>query len=254
MLLAIDMGNTNIVVGCIDNGKIIFDERLGTDLSKTALEYAMGIKAVLELHQMTPSQFDGAILSSVVPPLTNIVKVAIEKTIGVNAMVVGPGIKTGLNIKMDNPRALGADLVVDAVAGINEYGAPLIIIDMGTATTISVIDTRSNYIGGMIVPGVGISVKALVEKTAQLPDISLEAPKKAIGTNTIDCMKSGVMLGQASLLDGLIDRIEEEMGMEVPVVATGGMARAVIPVCTHNIKLDNELLLKGLNVIYNKNA
>lgn len=254
MLLALDMGNTNIVVGCMDNGKIVFDERLGTDVSKTPLEYAMGIKAVLELHNVSPSSIHGAILSSVVPPLTNVIKLAIKKTIGIDAMVVGPGIKTGLNIKMDNPKALGADLVVDAVAGISEYGAPLIIIDMGTATTISVVDDKSSYIGGMIVPGVGISVKALVERTAQLPDISLEAPKKAIGTNTIDCMRSGVMLGQAALLDGLIDRIEEEMGMDIPVVATGGIAKSVIPVCRHNIMLDNELLLKGLNIIYNKNA
>ncbi len=253
MLLAIDMGNTNIVIGCINNNKTIFVERLSTDTSKTELEYAIGFKTVLELHNVEAGDIDGAIISSVVPPLTNIINNAVEKIIGRRALVVGPGIKTGLNILMDNPKAVGADLIVGAVAAIDEYGAPLIIIDIGTATTIEVVDKDCNYIGGMIVPGVVTSLESLVNRTAQLPKISLESPKRVIGKNTIDCMKSGIILGSASMLDGMIDRIEEELGYSTTVVATGGLAQTVVPACRRRIIMDDELLLKGLNIVYWKN-
>lgn len=252
MVLAIDMGNTNIVVGCIEKGKILFVERLCTDLSKTELEYAIGIKTVLELYDIKDNEIDGAIISSVVPPLTTILQTAVNKIIGKVPMVVGPGIKTGLNILMDNPKAMGADLIVDSVAGINEYGAPLIIIDMGTATTVSVIDKDKNYIGGMIIPGLRVSLESLVSRTSQLPRIGLEAPAKTIGKNTVDCMKSGILFGNASMIDGLIDRIREEIGCEAKAVATGGLAKTVIPLCKHDIIADDELLLKGLYLIYRK--
>ena len=168
-------------------------------------------------------------------------------------MIVGPGLKTGLNILMDNPKALGADLVVDAVAGINEYGAPLVIVDMGTATTISVVDKNKNYIGGMIIPGLRVSLDSLVNRTSQLPRIGLEPPAKTIGKNTIDCMKSGIVLGNASMIDGMIDIIEEELGYDTTVVATGGLSKVIVPLCKKKIVLDDELLLKGLNIIYQKN-
>ena len=254
MVLAIDMGNTNIVVGCIEKGKILFVERLCTDLSKTELEYAIGIKTVLELYDIKDNEIDGAIISSVVPPLTTILQTAVNKIIGKVPMVVGPGIKTGLNILMDNPKAMGADLIVDSVAGINEYGAPLIIIDMGTATTVSVIDKDKNYIGGMIIPGLRVSLESLVSRTSQLPRIGLEAPAKTIGKNTVDCMKSGILFGNASMIDGLIDRIREEIGCEAKAVATGGLAKTVIPLCKHDIIADDELLLKGLYLIYRKHG
>ena len=253
MVLAIDMGNTNIVVGCVEKDKIIFVERLCTDLSKTELEYAVGIKTVLELYNIKGEQIEGAIISSVVPPLTTIIQSAIEKIIGKVAMIVGPGIKTGLNIHMDNPKTMGADLIVDSVAGIREYGAPLVIIDMGTATTVSVIDKERNYIGGMIVPGLKVALESLVNRTSQLPRIGLEAPENVIGKNTVDCMKSGILLGNASMLDGLIDRIEEELGYGFKVVATGGLAKTVVPLCKHDIIVDDELLLKGLYLLYKKN-
>lgn len=253
MILAIDMGNTNIVVGCIDEGKILFVERLCTDLSETELEYAIGIKTVLELYNIKVEDIDGSIISSVVPPLTNIIHAAIRKIVGMDSMVVGPGIKTGLNILMDNPKTMGADLIVDSVAGIHEYGAPLIIIDMGTATTVSVIDSDKNYIGGMIIPGLKVSLESLVNRTSQLPRIGLEAPAKVIGKNTIDCMKSGILLGNASMLDGLVDRIREEIGCDASVVATGGLAKTVVPLCKHDIIVDDGLLLKGLYLIYKKN-
>lgn len=253
MILAIDMGNSNIVIGCIDDEKTYFVERLSTDKSKTALEYAVSFKTVLELYSIEIDQIDGAIISSVVPPLVNALVSAVEKIIGKTPYVVGPGLKTGLNIKMDNPKTVGSDLIVDAVAGIREYGAPLIIIDMGTATTMSVVDKDENYVGGIIAPGVRLSMEALASSAAQLYRVSLEAPKKVIGKNTIDCMKSGLLLGEAATMDGMIDRIEAELGYKTTVVATGGLAKIVIPLCNHEIIVDDDLLLKGLKIIYDKN-
>ena len=253
MILAVDVGNTNIVMGCIDKEKIYFVERAATDIAKTELEYAIQIKTVLELHGIDMHKIQGAIISSVVPPLVNIIKKAIAKIVNVRQMVVGPGIKTGLNLCMDNPGQVGSDLVVDAVAGISYYGAPLIVIDMGTATTISVIDDKKNYIGGMIFPGVKVSLESLVEKTSQLPRISLEAPKRTIGKNTIECMKSGMVYGQASCLDGMIERVEEELKMQTTVIATGGLAKEIVPHCKHKVIVDDELELKGIKNIYDKN-
>lgn len=253
MILAIDMGNSNIVIGCIDDQKTYFVERLSTDKSKTALEYAVGFKTVLELNSIEAEQIDGAIISSVVPSLTNILSDAVFKIIGKVPMIVGPGVKTGLNIHMDNPKQVGSDLIVDAVAGIAEYGAPLIIIDMGTATTLSVVDSNRNYIGGQILPGLRLSMEALASGAAQLFNVSLEAPKQVIGKNTSDCMKSGIVIGNAACIDGMIDRIEEEVGYKMRVIATGGLAKVVLPLCKHDIVIDDTLLLKGLKIIYEKN-
>ena len=250
MILAIDMGNTNIVIGCIDDEKIYFEERMATDHSKTELEYYVLFKTVLDLYQIEHIKITGAILSSVVPPLVNVIKSAVEKLIGVSPFIVGSGIRTGLNIIMDNPRQLGSDLVVDAVAGVNEYGAPLIIIDIGTATTISVVDKNRNYIGGCIMPGVKVSADSLVSKTAQLSRVSLSAPAKCIGKNTIDCMKSGIIFGHAACLDGMIERMEAELGYKCTILATGGLAKTIISHCRRKIIEDQELLLKGLKIIY----
>ena len=254
MILAIDMGNTNIVIGCIDDEKIYFTERLSTDKSKTDLEYAMAFKTVMELYNIDTDKIEGAIISSVVPPIVNSLVRAVEKIIGKTPYVVGPGLKTGLNIKMDNPKTVGSDLIVDAVAGIKEYGAPLIIIDMGTATTMSVVDKDSNYIGGIIAPGVRLSMEALSSNAAQLYKVSLEQPEKAIGKNTIDCMKSGLVLGEACMMDGLIERMEEELGYKATIIATGGLAKVVVPLCKRKIIVDDDLLLKGLKIIYDKNG
>lgn len=254
MILAIDIGNTNIVLGCIQDDKILFTERLSTDHSKTDLEHAISIKTVLELHQITPKDIKGAIIGSVVPPLTNLFREALLKITDCDVMIVGPGVKTGLNILMDNPAQVGSDLIVGAVAGIAEYSLPLILIDMGTATTICVIDQNKNYIGGMIMPGMRVSLDSLTSRTSQLPKISLDPPKRLIGKNTIECMKSGILYGNASCIDGMIDRIEKDLGQKATVVATGGLAKKIVPLCTHTIHLDDELLLKGLLLIYEKNA
>ncbi len=254
MILAVDIGNTNTVLGCFSDNKILFTERLSTDPSRTMSEYAINIKIILELNGVHTDEIDGAILSSVVPPLNQPLCEAIKKATGADTLVVGPGIKTGLNIAIDNPAQVGSDLVVSAVAALEEYPLPVIIIDMGTATTFSVIDRKKNYIGGIIMPGVKISMDALVSETSQLPRISLEAPKHVIGRNTDEAMKSGTIYGNAVCLDGMIDRIEEELGESTTVIATGGLASTVIPQCRHEITLDDDILLKGLMVIYRKNS
>lgn len=254
MILAVDIGNTNIVLGCIEQKKIYFVERVSTNISKTELEYVVEFKTLLELYKIKIEEITGCIIASVVPPLNNIVKSAMEKLLHISPLLVGPGVKTGLNILMDNPGQVGSDLIVNAVAALKYYGAPIIIIDMGTATTISVVDEKKNYVGGMIMPGVKVSLESLVNRTSQLPRISVEAPKKIIGKNTIDCMKSGIVMGQAACMDGMIERIWEDMGMQAPVVATGGLAGCIVPYCKEKIIYDNELTLKGLDIIYRKNT
>ncbi len=253
MILAIDIGNTNIVVGCIDEEKIYFTERLSTVRTKTELEYAVDLKTVLDIYHIKRTDIEGCIISSVVPQITDIAKLAAEKILKKEVMVLGPGVKTGLNIVMDNPGQLGADLVADAVAGLASYPVPLVVIDMGTATTISVVNSKKQYVGGMIMPGVGISLDALTARASQLSGISIDAPRHIIGKNTIECMKSGVLYSNAAALDGIIDRIEEELGEKTTVIATGGLAKKIVPHCRKEIILDEELLLKGLMLIYRKN-
>ncbi|MDE5883484.1 MAG: type III pantothenate kinase [Oscillospiraceae bacterium] len=253
MLLAIDVGNTNIVLGCFDKDTILFRERLSTNQQATDLEYISGIKMALDMHGIEKDLIQDAIISSVVPSVTATLREAVSKYIHKRVMVVNPGIRTGLSILIDNPAQLGSDLVVDAVASLQEYPAPMIIIDMGTATTLSVINEKKQYIGGVITTGMAVSVDALVSRTSQLPKISFEPPKKVIGTNTIDCMKSGILYGTASMLDGMITRIEQELGHSCTVIATGGLSRMIVPLCTHEMILDDDLLLKGLYAIYQKN-
>lgn len=253
MILAIDMGNTNIVVGGIDSERTYFVERITTNHVKTALEYAINIKNILEIHQIGKEQVEGAIVSSVVPPLNATISSAIKKIFGFRPMLVGAGMKTGLNIIMDNPKTVGSDMIVDAVAAIKEYPCPLIIIDMGTATTMSVVDHAGNYIGGVILPGLKVSLDSLSSKTAQLPFISLDIPQKVIGKNTIDCMRSGIMYGTAGTIDGILDRMEKELGEPPTVLATGGLSRFIVPLCRHKIIYDEALLLKGLLILYQKN-
>lgn len=260
MILGIDVGNTNIVIGALDKKNIYFTERLATDHNKTELEYAIFIKNLLDFRGISKEEIEGCILSSVVPPVNSALSGAVQRVIGKSVMVVGPGVKTGLNILIDDPATLGADMVVGAVAAKKYFqekeakGKPMIVIDMGTATTISVLDEKGSFLGGLITPGPRTSMMSLVSGTAMLPSISLTAPKKIVSSNTIDCMRSGIVYGQAALLDGVIERINEEQGKEHYVLATGGLATVIAPVCKHDIKLDGDLLLKGLALIYYKNA
>lgn len=254
MILAIDVGNTNIVVGAIDrNRKKVFIERLSTVKTKTEAEYAIDLKIILDLYRIDPAELKGGIISCVVPQVTSVIRQAVEKILKRKVLLVGPGVKNGLNIKMDNPASVGSDQIVDAVAVVEEYALPAIVIDMGTASTMSVIDERKNYIGGVIMPGVKVSLDSLTANASQLHGISLDTPKKVIGTNTIDCMQSGVINGNAACLDGMIDRIEDELGKKCTVVATGGLAKVIVPFCRRKVILDDDLLLKGLRIIYDKN-
>lgn len=254
MLLAVDIGNTNIVFGCVnDENDVVLFERIATSHQATATEYAVLIKNILEMNGFSVSDINDSIMSSVVPSVTGAVTNAIKKLFGIDVMTVGPGVKTGLNILIDNPAQLGSDQVVDAVAGINQYPVPQIIIDMGTATTVSVVDGNKNYLGGLIIAGMGTAVNALTSRTAQLPKINFEVPEKVIGTNTIDCMKSGALYSNACALDGIIERIESELGERCTVVATGGLAEIVVPLCRRDVILDKSLLIKGLTIIYRKN-
>lgn len=253
MLLAIDIGNSNIVIGGIENDQIKFEARIATDRIKTSDQYGVEIKNILNLFEVSPQQVEDCIISSVVPPVFNAVRTGVIKLTGLTPMVVGPGIKTGLNIQMDNPASVGSDLIVAAVAALQEYQAPLMLIDMGTATTITVVDKDNTYIGGAIIPGVRVSAEALSSRAAQLPGIQLDRPKRAIGKNTVECMRSGIMFGAAAMLDGMIERMEAELGKQTTVVATGGIAQFVAPLCKREIRLEKDLLLKGLNIIYKKN-
>ncbi|MCC8060161.1 MAG: type III pantothenate kinase [Clostridiales bacterium] len=254
MILAIDMGNTNIVIGAIDDSRTYFVERITTDHAKTGTEYAINLKNILEIHNIQKSQVEGVIMSSVVPPLNATLSSAIKKIFGYRPKLVGSGMKTGLNILMDNPKTVGSDMIVDAVAALHDFPCPIIIIDMGTATTMSVIDKNGNYIGGVILPGLRVSLDTLSSKAAQLPSISLDIPSHVIGKNTIDCMRSGIMYGNAGIIDGIIDRMEEEIGQKASIVATGGLSRFIVPLCKHNIHYDEALLMKGLLILYEKNC
>ena len=253
MLLAIDIGNSNIVIGGIQDDKIVFEARIATDRIKTSDQYGVEIKNILSLFEVPVETVEDVIISSVVPPVFNSVRTGLVKLTGLTPMVVGPGIKTGLNIRMDDPSSVGSDRIVIAVAALQQYAPPLTLVDMGTATTIEVVDCGNTYLGGCIIPGVRVSAEALSSHASQLPGIQLDKPRRVIGKNTVECMRSGIMYGAAAMLDGMLDRIEEELGKPTTVVATGGIAQFVVPLCKREIKLEKNLLLKGLNLLYKKN-
>ena len=254
MILAVDIGNSNIVIGGIQNDNIAFEARLRTDPTKTSDEYCIDIKMIMDVYGVTTDSVEGAIIASVVPQVLNSIKTALKKLTGKNALVVGPGLKTGLNIKIENPAQTGADLVVGCVAALREHKPPMIVIDMGTATTMVVLDASGVLIGGCICPGVKISLDALTDRTALLPGLQLDQPNKAIGRNTIDCMRSGIMMGNACMLDGMVQRMEEELGQKTTVVITGGIAKFIAPMCRTEMIYDKDLLLKGLAVLYRENT
>lgn len=254
MILTINIENTSTVVGCNDGSRFLFVEQISTSTSRTELEYAISFKNIIELYALETSEITGAAISSVVPLVTNAVRGAIKRIFQLEPVVIGPGVKTGLNIMVDHPSQVGSDLVANAVAGIAKYEAPMLIVNMGTATTISVINEKKQYVGGMIIPGMKVSLESLSRETAQLPQIGMDLPKKLIGTNTIDCMKSGVIYGSAACIDGMIKRIEEHMGQPIAtVVATGQYIRHILPYCERKMCLDETLLLDGLRYIYEKN-
>lgn len=254
MLLVVDIGNTNITLGVFDNDERKMIARMATLVNKTADQYAIELIQILNIYDVSKEDIDGCIVSSVVPVVTNAIKKALSLIKVKKTLFVGPGVKTGLDIKIDNPAQLGADLVVGAVAAIKLYKMPCIILDLGTATTLSVLDKNGAFLGGPICAGVGISLEALTSKTSQLPQISVETPKSVIGKNSVDSMKAGLVLGSACMIDGLIERVESEIGEVATVVATGGLAPEVVKNCKKDIIINDNLLLDGLKAIYEKNV
>ena len=254
MILTVDVGNANIVIGVVKNDRILFDAKLRTDTTKTSDEYCIDLKMLMEVYKIQPEQIQGTIIASVVPQVLNSMQSAVRKLTGKAALVVGPGLKTGLNIQIENPGQTGADLVASAVAALQEHEAPLIIVDMSSTTTMTVLDKNGTLIGGSIGPGVKMSLDALTDRTALLPGLQLDQPRKVIGRNTIDCMRSGVMLGAACMLDGMVDRMEQELGYRATVIATGSIARFIVPMCRRGIIYDKDLLVKGLAALYRENS
>ena len=254
MILTIDVGNANIVIGLVKNEKIIFDAKLRTDITKTSDEYCIDLKMLMDVYKIQPEQIQGSIIASVVPQVLNSMQSAVRKLTGKSALVVGPGLKTGLNIQIENPSQTGADLVASAVAALQEHPAPLIIVDMSSTTTMTVLDKSGTLIGGSIGPGVKMSLDALTDRTALLPGLQLDQPKKVIGRNTTDCMRSGVMLGAACMVDGMVERMEQELGYRATVIATGSIARFIVPMCRREVIYDKDLLVKGLAALYRENT
>ena len=255
MLLAIDVGNSTTSVGLFDKDKNLrFLASLDTDSRKTADQISIDLMNLFALYHYSYTDVTGAILCSVVPPLNFMMEKALTRLLGRPPMVVGPGVRTGLNIRLTNQTQVGADIVADAVAALEKFQPPIITIDMGTATTIGVISQGRTYEGGLLLPGVNVSLEALSRRAAQLPDISLQHPKSLIGKNTEDCMRSGIVYGTAGMLDGIIDRIRGEFpGKELHIVATGGSAPFIVKFCRNKILYDKTLLMKGLWAIYQRN-
>lgn len=255
MILAADVGNTNISLGGFENGNLVFTARISTNLLKTSDEYASSIIGILALYGVSADSVDGAVISSVVPSLNTVIKTAFKFAFSVEPLIVGPGIKTGIKIHCDNPVSVGSDIICACVAAHSETGKTALVIDMGTATKMMVVDKNGTFIGVSIIPGVLMGLKALSSGTAQLPQVSLEVPASVIGKNTADSMKSGVIFGNASMIDGMIDRFCDELGEKenLRIIATGGLAETVVRQCRHKIEIDENLVLKGLYILYSKN-
>lgn len=251
MILAVDIGNSTVVMGLINNSELIASRKTVTDISELEVNYKEEIKTLLKSHSISESKIEGAIISSVVPLLTDILKEAVSDIFKLEPITVNSESITGIEIITDNPSQLGSDRIADATAGINEYGAPLVIIDMGTATTVSVINPQNQFLGGLILPGVRTSLNSLINNTSQLPRIKLGTPsERIIGTNTVSSIENGIVYGTAAQIDGLIQRISDELDFDPKIIATGGNAGAVIPYCKSKIIYDKNLLLKGLYIIY----
>jgi type III pantothenate kinase len=254
MVLAVDIGNTNIKVGAWDGERLVFVSRMHTNILRTTAEYAVQLLDVVRLNDCYSSQFDGAILSCVVPPLANVIKRAVEQVIQTTrVLAISPGLKTGINIKIDVPSQLGADLVCAAAAVLERGELPCIFVSMGTATSLFALDADGGFLGGAVSPGVSISLEALSARAAQLPHINLDDPGPIIGKNTVDSMKSGIVYGTACMVDGMIQRMREALGGKAKAIASGGNAAGIVRHCREDIELDDDLILRGLKIIYDKN-
>ena len=254
MILTIEIGNSTITLGGVEGEEIRFECRINTDRVKTSDTYCIDLKTLFEIYGVALPSIEGGIISSVVPQVMNSVRTAIRKLLDLEPLVVGPGLKTGLNIRLENPGQMGAGLVAADVAALAQYKPPLIIIDMGTATTMSVLDPDGAHLGGCLCPGVKISLDALTSRTSLLPGIQLDSPRQAVGRNTADAMRSGIMFGNAAMLAGMIDRFAQETGWDFTILATGRLAERIAPLCRHEIIVDRHLVIKGLVALYRLNS
>ncbi|MBY0014181.1 MULTISPECIES: type III pantothenate kinase [Paenibacillus] len=254
MMLAVDIGNTNIVLGIYRKRELLHHFRLSTARQSTADEYGVLIHNLFQMSNISFKDVEGVIISSVVPPLVQVIVEMCVKYIGKDPLLVGPGIKTGLNLRYENPREVGADRIVNAVAAIEQYKCPLVVVDFGTATTFDCIDAGANYLGGAIVPGLGISTEALYQRASKLPRIELEKPKKVIGRNTVHAMQAGIIFGYAGQVEGIVRRIKQEMNAPVlKVIATGGLATLIAGETDCIDEVNPMLTLEGLRIIYDRN-
>lgn len=253
MIVVIDVGNTNIVLGIYDGQQLLHHYRISTDRNATVDEYGIFVHNIFGHAKIEIEQIDGVIISSVVPPLNYALEKLCTKYLKKTPLVVGPGIKTGLNIRYENPKEVGADRIVNAVAGIELYGPPLIIVDFGTATTFDFIDESAQYLGGAIAPGIGISTEALYQRAAKLPRIELAKPKGVVGRNPVSSMQAGIIYGFAGQVDGIVWRMQEEMNVKARVIATGGLAQLISRESKTIELVDPLLTLQGLRMIYERN-
>lgn len=253
MIFVVDVGNTNIVLGIYEGKKLLHHWRLSTNRSATVDEYGIMVHNLFRFAGISEERVEGVVISSVVPPLMFVLESLCLKYVKKKPLIVGPGIKTGLNIRIENPREVGADRIVNAVAAIEQYGSPLIVVDFGTATTYDYIDDKGQLLGCAIAPGIGISTEALYEKAAKLPRIELTRPKSTVGRNTVSAMQAGIIFGYAGQVDGIVQRMREEFNREAKVIATGGLAELITNEC-RTVEIVNPLLtLQGLQIIYERN-
>ena len=256
LLLVIDVGNTNVVFGVYQEEKLLYDWRIATEKDRTSDEYGLLFEQIFRYHGLDPKQVKNVIISSVVPPLMHTLPAMSIKYFGIDPIVIGPGVKTGMNIKYDNPREVGADRIVNAVAAYEKYGGPLIIVDFGTAITFCAVSKNGDYLGGAITPGIKISSEALFMRTAKLPKVEIARPERVIAKNTINSIQSGLVYGYIGMVDYIISKMIEEIGEdegEVNIVATGGFSNLISSESKYINKIDKLLTLDGLRIIFERN-